>query len=127
MLKIDCSMTFYIRDIISRSKANISLYLVGGYIFFAVTFVMILITICTNRENGITNLEVFHNIKSIFDLLFLDKSFITHSTTFIFLFYFLKTAIDAENRVNIVLANLNNIKEALNETTFVGKFTINFA
>ena len=55
MLKIDCSMTFYIRDIISRSKANTNLYLVGGSIFFAVTFVMILITIFTNRENGITN------------------------------------------------------------------------
>ena len=41
-------------------------------------------------------------------------------------FLFLNKAIDAENQVNIVMANLNNIKEALNETTFVGKFSMNF-
>ena len=67
MLKIDYNMTFYIRDIISRSKANVDLYLVGGSIFFAVTFVMVLITIFTNRENGIINLQMLDNIKSIFD------------------------------------------------------------
>ena len=67
MLKIDYDIKFYIRDTISRSKADLNLYQVGGSIFFSVTFVMILITIFTNRENGIINLEIFDNIKSIFD------------------------------------------------------------